>query len=47
MMIGQLGWEKIDLIRGLKHLEVMVLAACLCYENRDSINQWTFLNATK
>ena len=29
MMIGELGWEKIDLIRALQHLAVMVSRGCV------------------
>ena len=35
MMIGQLGWKKIYLIIGLKHLAPMVLFAPCCYLDLD------------
>ena len=40
MMIGQLGWEKIDLIRVLKHLASTLPASTLCFLS----DEWLIIN---
>ena len=36
MMIGQLAWEKIDLIRALNHLAAMLSRVCAFHEKAGS-----------